>query len=149
MKFSREKTFTNSRFYSHPQKFSPRNFRHATPIYAISLTFRESFLPSYRSAKVSRYMVCMFVLCVCRCACCVGMQNKVIIKCHSVQVPYILMTAPIETEYLSGWLSLAVLALLRHLSTSASVVLSKLPRAQEIMVRMTHLPILYHVVVVV
>ena len=30
-----------SQFYSHPQKFSPRNFRHVTPIYA---TFRESFL---------------------------------------------------------------------------------------------------------
>ena len=32
-----------SRFYSHPQKFSPRSFGHATPIYVISLTFRKSF----------------------------------------------------------------------------------------------------------
>ena len=45
-----------SRFYSRPRSFSPRNFRHATLIYAISLTFCESFLremlPSYRSVKV-------------------------------------------------------------------------------------------------
>ena len=53
------------------------------------------------------------------------------------------------TEFLSGWLSLAVLALLKPLSTSASVVLSKLPRAQEIVVMMTLLAIPYHVVVAV
>ena len=46
-----------SQFYSHPLKFSPRNFRHATPIYAVSLTFHESFLREmfpflYRSMKV-------------------------------------------------------------------------------------------------
>ena len=33
-----------SRFYSHPWKFSPQNFRHTTPIYEISLAFGESFL---------------------------------------------------------------------------------------------------------
>ena len=44
------------RFFSHLQKFSPRNSRHATPIIRQVLTFRESFLHemllSHRSAKV-------------------------------------------------------------------------------------------------
>ena len=40
-----------SRFYSHMRKFSPRNFGHATLIYAISLIFHE-MLPSYQSVKV-------------------------------------------------------------------------------------------------
>ena len=31
-KLSREKTFMNFAFFSHPQKFPPRNSRHATPI---------------------------------------------------------------------------------------------------------------------
>ena len=43
-------------FYSHLWKVSPRNFRHATPIYAICLTFHKIFLremlPSYQSTKV-------------------------------------------------------------------------------------------------
>ena len=42
---------SNSEIHSHSQKFSPRNFRYATPIYVISLTFCE-MRPSYRSAKV-------------------------------------------------------------------------------------------------
>ena len=50
-KFSREKIFTNFVIYSHPQKFSPQNFRHATSIMQSVLTFHESFLremlPSY------------------------------------------------------------------------------------------------------
>ena len=50
-KLSWEKTFTNFAIYSHSRKFSPQNFRHATPIYAISLTFHE-MLSSYRSVKL-------------------------------------------------------------------------------------------------
>ena len=65
-KLSREKNFMNFAIYSHPRKFSPRNFRHAIPTYAISLTFRKSFLckmlPSYRSAKVSCYTVLYILL---------------------------------------------------------------------------------------
>ena len=34
-----------SRFYSHPWKFSPQNFRHAIPIYASLPTDPQSFLP--------------------------------------------------------------------------------------------------------
>ena len=54
----------------------------------------------------------------------------------------------IKEEFLSGWLSLVVLALLRPLLTFASAVLSRLPRPQEILATMTCLPILYPVVVV-
>ena len=42
---------SNREIRSRPQKFSPRNFRHATPIYVISLTFCE-MCPSYQSVKV-------------------------------------------------------------------------------------------------
>ena len=60
-KLSREKTSRISWFFSHLRKFSPQNFRHATPIMRPVLTFRKSFLhkmlPSDRSAKVSRYTV--------------------------------------------------------------------------------------------
>ena len=45
-----------SRFESHPQKFSPRNFGHAAPTYVWFQAIRESFLreilTSYGSAKV-------------------------------------------------------------------------------------------------
>ena len=56
-KLSREKTFT---IYSHPWKVSPLNFRHTKPVYAISLTFCESFffhemVPSYWFTKVSSF----------------------------------------------------------------------------------------------
>ena len=55
-KLSREKIFTNFAIFHHPQKFSPRNSRHATPIMRPVITFCESFLRkmllSYRSAKV-------------------------------------------------------------------------------------------------
>ena len=66
-----------SQFYSHPQKFSPQNFRHATPIYVISLTFRDNFLHkmlhSYWSMKVSpsngfHYTV-HIILYMCTCTC--------------------------------------------------------------------------------
>ena len=40
----KKKTSRISRFDSYPQKFSPQNFRHATPTYIIDLAFRESFL---------------------------------------------------------------------------------------------------------
>ena len=54
-------------FYIHPWNLSPWNFRHTTPIYAISLTFHKSFLremlPSnnpwkFSPSKVSCYTVC-------------------------------------------------------------------------------------------
>ena len=73
-------------FYSHPWKFSPRNFRHATPIYAISLTFhkmfpslliRESFLPRkfpvicYMHTKRKKYYYDNHnIICVGRWICC-------------------------------------------------------------------------------
>ena len=61
-KLSREKTFTNSRFYSHPRKFSPRKFRNATPMYAISYHSAKCSLPTdprkFSPSKVSCYMVC-------------------------------------------------------------------------------------------
>ena len=50
-------------FFSHPRKFSPRNFRHATPIMRLVLTFRKSFLckipdlQKFFPLKVSRYTV--------------------------------------------------------------------------------------------
>ena len=70
-----------SRFYSHPQKFSPRNFRHATPIYAISLPFREvfstkcSFLPICKSFLPWKFPTIRYI-----------QAEKIWTECHSVPV---------------------------------------------------------------
>ena len=73
-KLLREKLSWISRFYSHPWKFFPRNFRHATPILqsvyillkfslrnAPFLPIRKSFLP--RKFLAIRYILCM-TLCI-------------------------------------------------------------------------------------
>ena len=101
-----------SRFYNHRQKLSPLNFRHATPIYAISLTlnFRESFLlemlPSYRSTKV--FFLKSFPLystSMCTCTCRGGGGHRLALLtecCLSVSVAHSLGTSPLTCHSRAG-----------------------------------------------
>ena len=87
-----------SRFFSHPQKFSPRNSRHAKPI---MLPFHESFLREmllstdlrkFFPSKISRYMVRgrleLWLIQVC-------MTNA---KCLSGQSPHDQLLLPLQIQ---------------------------------------------------